>query len=56
MKVRLIVQHEIAGEMLEAGQSVIVSDEEGAALVAAGMAEPLAEAALGGFAVPMTRD
>jgi hypothetical protein len=55
MKVRLLVPREIAGELLEAGQGVIVSDDEGAALVAAGAAEALDEAALGGFAVPMVR-
>ena len=55
MKVRLLVPREIAGELLEAGQGAIVSDDEGVALIAAGAAEALDEGSLGGFAVPMPR-
>jgi len=55
MKVRLLVPREIAGELLEAGQNAIVSDDEGVALIAAGAAEALDEGSLGGFAVPMPR-
>lgn len=55
VKVRLLAEREVAGELLEAGRSAIVSDDEGAALIAAGAAEALDEGSLGGFAVPMAR-
>jgi hypothetical protein len=41
------------GEVLQAGQLAIVSDADGAALIALGVAVALTEDERGGFAVPM---
>jgi len=53
MKIRLLADYALGDVPLLAGQMAIVSDEDGAAIIAAGAAEELAENTHGGFAVPM---
>jgi hypothetical protein len=53
MKVLIALDTALYGEVLQAGQLAIVSDADGAALIALGVAVALTEDARGGFAVPM---
>lgn len=53
MKVRLTQDTVINGVPLQAGESAIVDDVEGAELIALGVAVALTEDERGGFAVPM---
>jgi hypothetical protein len=53
MKVLISLDTELYGEVLQAGQLAIVSDADGAALIALGVAVALTEDERGGFAVPM---
>lgn len=53
MKVLIALDTELYGEMLKAGQLAIVSEADGAALIALGVATALTEDERGGFAVPM---
>jgi hypothetical protein len=53
MKVLIALDTELYGEVLQAGQLAIVSDADGAALIALGVAVALTEDERGGFAVPM---
>jgi hypothetical protein len=53
MKVLISLDTELYGEVLKAGQLAIVSDSDGAALIALGVAVALTEGERGGFAVPM---
>jgi len=56
MKVRLTSNAVVNGVDLQAGQSAIVDDAEGARLIAIGVAVALDEDERGGFAVPMDTD
>jgi hypothetical protein len=56
MKVRLTQDAVVSGVPLQAGESAIVDDAEGALLIAAGAAVALDENERGGFAVPMQTD
>jgi hypothetical protein len=53
MKVLIALDTNLYGEVLQAGQLAIVSDADGAALIALGVAVALTEDERGGFAVPM---
>ncbi len=53
MKVLIALDTELYGEPLKAGQRAIVSDTDGASLIALGAATELMEDEHGGFAVPM---
>ena len=53
MKVLISLDTELYGEVLKAGQLAIVSDSDGAALIALGVAVALTEDERGGFSVPM---
>jgi|LakMenEpi03Aug12_release.lakeMendotaPanAssembly.Ray.scaffolds.fasta_scaffold6439523_1 hypothetical protein len=53
MKVLIAIDTNLHGEPLSAGQLAIVSDADGAALIALGVAVALTEDERGGFAVPM---
>lgn len=56
MKIRLTQDAVVNGVPLQAGESAIVDDVEGALLIAAGAAVALPEDERGGFAVPMQTD
>lgn len=53
MKVLISIDTVLHGEPLQAGQRAIVSDTDGASLIALGAATELMEDEHGGFAVPM---
>lgn len=53
MKIRLTQNALVHGVPLQADDLAIVSDDEGAALIALGVAIALTEDERGGFAVPM---
>ena len=53
MKVLISIDTTLHGEPLQAGQQAIVSDTDGASLIALGAATELTEDEHGGFAVPM---
>jgi hypothetical protein len=53
MKIHLLSDYALGDVPLIAGQSAIVSDEDGAALIALGVAVALTEDERGGFSVPM---
>jgi hypothetical protein len=53
MKIRLTQNALVNGVPLQAGELAIVSDDEGAALIALDVAIALTEDERGGFAVPM---
>ncbi|MBV5336078.1 hypothetical protein JZU48_03575 [bacterium] len=53
MKVLISIDTALHGEPLQAGQRAIVSDTDGASLIALGEATELTEDERGGFAVPM---
>ena len=53
MKVSISIDTTLHGEPLQAGQRAIVSDTDGASLIALGEATELTEDEHGGFAVPM---
>jgi hypothetical protein len=53
MKIRLTQDVVVNGVPLQANESAIVSDADGAALIALGVAVALTEDERGGFAVPM---
>ena len=53
MKVLIALDTALYGEVLQAGQLAIVSDADGASLIALGAATELMEDEHGGFAVPM---
>jgi hypothetical protein len=53
MKVFMLSDYMLGDVPLIAGQSAIVSDEDGAQIIAEGAGWPLPEDERGGFAVPM---
>jgi hypothetical protein len=53
MKVLIALDTALYGAVLQAGQLAIVSDADGASLIALGAATELMEDEHGGFAVPM---
>jgi hypothetical protein len=53
MKIRLTQDVVVNGVPLQANESAIVDDADGAALIALGVAVALTEDERGGFAVPM---
>jgi hypothetical protein len=53
MKIELLADVVLYDVQLLVGQKAIVSDDDGASLVAQSLASSLAEDAHGGFAVPM---
>jgi hypothetical protein len=56
MKVFMLSDYTLGDVPLIAGQSAIVSDEDGAQIIAAGAGELRDENERGGFAVPMTAE
>jgi hypothetical protein len=53
MKIRILADYMFGDLPLFPGQMVIVSDEDGAQIIADGVGESLPEDERGGFAVPM---